>query len=69
MIALEIVDGYGKPDAVFTGKLAGALKAKGIIVLTCGTDGNIVRFLPPLTMPLELLEATLETIDVTMSTL
>ena len=69
MIALEIVDGAGKPDAVFTGKLAGALKAKGIIVLTCGTDGNIVRFLPPLTMPLELLEATLETIDVTMSTL
>jgi 4-aminobutyrate aminotransferase/(S)-3-amino-2-methylpropionate transaminase len=69
MIALEIVDGAGKPDAVFTGKLAGALKAKGIIVLTCGTDGNIVRFLPPLTMPLELLEATLKTIDVTMSTL
>ena len=69
MIALEIVDGSGKPDALFTGKLAGALKAKGIIVLTCGTDGNIVRFLPPLTMPLELLEATLETIDVTMSTL
>ena len=69
MIALEIVDGSGKPDAAFTGKLAGALKGKGIIVLTCGTDGNIVRFLPPLTMPLELLEATLETIAVTMTSI
>ena len=69
MIALELVDASGKPDAAFTGKLAGALKAKGIIVLTCGTDGNIVRFLPPLTMPLDLLEATLETIAFTMSEL
>jgi 4-aminobutyrate aminotransferase/(S)-3-amino-2-methylpropionate transaminase len=67
MIALELVDASGKPDAAFTAKLAGALKAKGIIVLTCGTDGNIMRFLPPLTMPTDLLEATLETIAATMN--
>lgn len=69
MIALEIVDANGKPDAAFTAKLAGSLKGQGIIVLTCGTDGNIVRFLPPLTIPLELLSTTLDTIDQTLASL
>jgi 4-aminobutyrate aminotransferase/(S)-3-amino-2-methylpropionate transaminase len=67
MIALELVDETGRPDAGFTGKLATTLRAKGVIVLTCGTDGNIVRFLPPLTIPLELLGSTLDLIDSTLT--
>lgn len=69
MIAIEIVDVAGKPDSALTAKLAGSLKAQGIITLTCGTDGNIVRFLPPLTIPLDLLAATLEIVDVTFTSL
>lgn len=66
MIAIELVDANNHPDGAFTAKLAGALKAKGLIVLTCGTDGNIMRFLPPLTIPIELLESALDIIETTL---
>ncbi len=56
MIAMEFVDpATGEPDAALTGKIAKACHAQGVIVLTCGTYGNIVRLLPPLTISDELL--------------
>ncbi|MGC1207028.1 MAG: aminotransferase class III-fold pyridoxal phosphate-dependent enzyme, partial [Ornithinimicrobium sp.] len=56
MIAMEFVDpATGEPDAALTGKIAKACHAQGVIVLTCGTYGNIVRLLPPLTISNELL--------------
>ena len=49
MIAVEIVKPGGQePDAELTGKIAAAMKAEGVITLTCGTFGNVLRFLPPL---------------------
>ena len=42
-------------------KLCAAAHAAGVIVLSCGTYGNILRFLPPLTISDELL---LEGLDV-----
>lgn len=62
MIAIELVDpATGAPDAALTGALAKACIAAGVVVLTCGTYGNVVRFLPPLTIPDELLR---EAVDV-----
>ncbi len=56
MIAMEFVDPVtGEPDAALTGQIAKACHAQGVIVLTCGTYGNIVRLLPPLTISDELL--------------
>ncbi len=56
MLALEFVDPTtGEPDAALTGAIAKACHAQGVIVLTCGTYGNIVRLLPPLTISNELL--------------
>jgi 4-aminobutyrate aminotransferase / (S)-3-amino-2-methylpropionate transaminase / 5-aminovalerate transaminase len=56
MIAVELVkSGTTDPDAELTEKLATAAHAAGVIVLTCGMYGNIIRLLPPLTISDELL--------------
>ncbi len=67
MIAVEFVDPEtNEPDAALTGRIAKAAHAEGVIVLTCGTYGNIIRFLPPLTIPDALLD---EGIDVVLQAL
>ena len=62
MIAVEFVDAEtGAPDAALTGAVAKACVAEGVIILTCGTFGNVIRFLPPLSIGDDLLN---EGIDV-----
>jgi 4-aminobutyrate aminotransferase/(S)-3-amino-2-methylpropionate transaminase len=62
MIAVELVKtGTAEPDAELAQVLSTAAHAAGVIVLTCGMFGNIVRLLPPLTISDELL---VEGIDV-----
>jgi len=62
MIAVELVkSGTADPDPELAKALSSAAHAAGVIVLTCGTYGNILRFLPPLTISDELL---LEGLDV-----
>ncbi|MCK9898328.1 4-aminobutyrate--2-oxoglutarate transaminase [Frankia sp. AgB32] len=49
MIAVEFVrPGTTIPDAALTRAVAAAAHRQGVIVLTCGTDGNVLRLLPPL---------------------
>ena len=49
MIAVELVEpGTTEPDAALAKAVAAAAHAQGVIVLTCGTYGNVLRFLPPL---------------------
>jgi 4-aminobutyrate aminotransferase len=49
MVAVEFNDAHGGPDADFTKRVqAEALKRK-LILLTCGVNANVVRFLFPLT--------------------
>jgi len=61
MIAIEIVDPTtGSPDAQLTSAVAKAAHAQGVIVLTCGTYGNIIRLLPPLSIPDHLLAEGLD---------
>ena len=56
MIAIELVkSGTADPDPELTLKLSTAAHAAGVIVLTCGMFGNIIRLLPPLTISDELL--------------
>ncbi len=64
MIAVELVrPGTREPDAAIAGAVAKACHAEGLIVLTCGTYGNVLRFLPPLVMPDHLLEEGLTILD------
>ncbi|BBY10926.1 4-aminobutyrate aminotransferase [Mycobacterium marseillense] len=56
MIAIELVkSGTAEPDKELTQRLTVAAQAAGVIVLTCGMFGNIIRLLPPLTIGDELL--------------
>ncbi len=51
MIAVEFnrVDSQ-EPDADFTTAVRQKALARGLILLTCGVHGNVIRFLPPLTI-------------------
>ena len=63
MIAAEFVDPEtGEPDAGLTAAVAKACIAQGVIVLTCGTYGNVIRFLPPLSIPDDLLHEGLDVV-------
>ncbi|BBX22332.1 4-aminobutyrate aminotransferase [Mycolicibacter terrae] len=56
MIAVELVrPDSADPDPALTKALATACHQAGVIVLTCGTFGNVLRLLPPLTISDELL--------------
>lgn len=62
MIAIELVDPVtGEPDAALTSAVATYGHQHGVILLTCGTYGNVIRFLPPLAIGDDLL---LEGLDV-----
>ena len=70
MIAIELVkSGTADPDPDLTKKLAAAAHAAGVIVLTCGTFGNILRFLPPLTISDELLTEGLDVLALILADL
>ena len=57
MVAIELTSpGSLEPDAATTASVAKACHAEGVVVLTCGTYGNVLRFLPPLTITDELLD-------------
>ena len=48
--------GMLEPDAAATAAVASACHAAGLVVLTCRTFGNVLRFLPPLVIGEDLLE-------------
>jgi 4-aminobutyrate aminotransferase/(S)-3-amino-2-methylpropionate transaminase len=61
MIAIELTrPGTLEPDAATAQRVAAACHRAGLVVLTCGTFGNVLRFLPPLVIGEDLLEEGLE---------
>ena len=61
MIAIEMVKpGTKEPNPEITAAVAKACQMAGVIILTCGTYGNVMRFLPPLTIGDELLNEALD---------
>ncbi len=67
MVAVEFANPSNhEPDAGFTGRVRVEALKRGLILLTCGVYGNVVRFLAPITIPdahfseaLEILEASI----------
>ena len=52
MLAVEFLDpASGDPDAAFTQRVQAAAMSRGLILLTCGAYGNVIRFLHPLVTP------------------
>jgi len=69
MVAAEFVDpATGDPDAALTAAVAKECIARGVIVLTCGTYGNVIRFLPPLSIGDDLLNEGLDVLADVLAT-
>ncbi|WP_431861090.1 4-aminobutyrate--2-oxoglutarate transaminase [Micrococcus terreus] len=68
MLAMEFVqkgsaDSVKTPDADVVKKIAADCLAEGVIILTTGTYGNVIRLLPPLVISEELLLDGLEVLE------
>ena len=64
MCAIELVrDGdASQPDPELTRAVAAAALEEGVLLLTCGVRGNVIRFLPPLTIDEVMLQDALATL-------
>ena len=51
MVAVEFATPDGSPDADFTRRVQAEAPKRHLILLTCGVNANVVRFLFPLTTP------------------
>lgn len=64
MLAIELIEpGTMNPHAAFAADLNKYCHKHGVVTLTAGTYGNVLRFLPPLTMPRHLLEEALSILE------
>jgi 4-aminobutyrate aminotransferase/(S)-3-amino-2-methylpropionate transaminase len=61
MLAIELTrPGTLEPDTAAAAAVSRYCHSHGLVVLTCGTFGNVVRFLPPLVIGEGLLEEGLD---------
>ncbi len=64
MVAVElVVPGTLEPDFALTQQIARACHQAGVVVLTAGTFGNVLRFLPPLVIEHTLLNEGLDVLE------
>jgi 4-aminobutyrate aminotransferase / (S)-3-amino-2-methylpropionate transaminase / 5-aminovalerate transaminase len=71
MVAMELCKNGDphQPDADLTKALAAEAAKRGLIILTCGTYGNVVRILVPLTASDAILDEGLDIIGASLDTL
>ena len=70
MVAIELTEpGTLRPAPAAAAQVARACHAAGLVVLTCGTFGNVLRFLPPLVIGEQLLEEGLGILEDAFGTL
>ncbi|MEU0571642.1 4-aminobutyrate--2-oxoglutarate transaminase [Nonomuraea sp. NPDC005983] len=68
MIAIELVKpGTKEPNPAAVQEVVKRCHAEGLLVLTAGTYGNVLRFLPPLVIPEHLLEEGLGILEKALS--
>jgi 4-aminobutyrate aminotransferase/(S)-3-amino-2-methylpropionate transaminase len=64
MLAVELVHpGTVEPDPALTATISRACHEAGLLTLTCGTYGNVLRFLPPLVIPPEVLARGIDILE------
>ncbi len=69
MVAMELVKNgkADQPDADVTRALVQAAARHGLVILSCGVYGNVIRFLAPLTIPEALLDEGLDKLEAAMA--
>ena len=62
MMAIELVvpDGSKRPDAALTKAVLAGCARRGVVMLGCGSYGNVIRLLPPLVTEFSLVEDAME---------
>ena len=63
MVAIELCNTAGEPDAAAVRRVQERALAQGLLLLSCGMYGNVIRFLYPLTIAQPLFERALDIID------
>ena len=56
-----------EPDAAIVSRAVAAAAQQGVLLLSAGTYGNVIRFLPPLTISDELLHDAIGVLDAALS--
>jgi len=71
MVGIELVKDRAAhtPDADITKALVNKVAERGLILLSCGVYGNVIRFLPPLTISDAVLNEGLDIIEKTLGEL
>lgn len=59
MLGVEFFDADGQPDAALTSKVQQAAIDEGLLLLSCGVAGNVVRFIPPLVVESEQIQTAI----------
>ena len=69
MVAMELVSDPAArtPDKALTGRLLGAALERGVVLLSAGTYGNVVRLLPPLTIDEAVLDEGLDAVEAALA--
>ncbi len=67
MVAVEFASG-GTPDADFTKRVQAQALKRGLILLSCGVNANVVRFLFPLTITEPLFDEALQILRESLTT-
>ncbi len=66
MVACELVTKDGTPDAELTKEVVNRAGANGLVLLSCGVNANVLRFLMPLTAPDALIEEGFDILERTI---
>ena len=66
MVACEMVKSDGAPDADLTKAVVSKAADNGLILLSCGVNANVLRFLMPLTIPTQQMETGFDLLEKTI---
>jgi 4-aminobutyrate aminotransferase-like enzyme len=65
MLAIELITDHetGAPAPAGAAATVAAARAEGLLLLACGTYGNVIRLLPPITIDDDDLERGLDVLE------
>jgi 4-aminobutyrate aminotransferase / (S)-3-amino-2-methylpropionate transaminase / 5-aminovalerate transaminase len=66
MVACELIKSDNSPDADLTKAVVAKAAENGLILLSCGVNGNVLRFLMPLTIPDKQMESGFDLLETTI---
>jgi 4-aminobutyrate aminotransferase len=67
MVAVEFTSN-GQPDPEFTKRVQARAQQRGLILLSCGVNANVIRFLYPLTIPEPIFDEAMQILQEALTT-